>query len=195
MRSLCLTLSACVLALTAVHADDAVKEKSPTKTSEVKLKDMTLQVPNTWKTAKGSSMRLATYAIPKVEGDEDDAELSIFNFGGGGGGVGANITRWVGQFDGSGRTSKVTKGMAGENEYYFVDITGTFKKPKPGSPPFRQETIAAEGYRMLGVILVLKDKGVYYLKLAGPEKTIKAAEADFRASFGGDSKSEKEYEL
>ncbi len=195
MRSLLLSLSIAALLSSAAVAQDAVKEKPAAKTSEVKLKDLVLKVPNTWKTAKGSSMRLATYAIPKVEGDADDAELSIFNFGGGGGEVGANITRWLGQFDGAGRTSKVTKGMAGENEYYFVDISGTFKKPKPGSPPFRQETVAAEGYRMLGVILVIKDKGVYYLKLAGPKKTIKAAEAEYRASFGGDSKSEKEYEL
>lgn len=191
--SVCLALS--ILPLTIVSGQDAVKEKTAVKTTEVQLKEMTLKVPNTWKTAKGSSMRLATYAIPKAEGDDDNAELSIFSFGGGGGGVAANVTRWVGQFDGAGRTSKITKGMAGTNEYYFVDVSGTFKKPKPGSPPFRQETITAKGYRMLGVILVLKDKGVYYLKLAGPQKTIKAAESDFRNSFGGDSKTEKAYEL
>ena len=48
---------------------------------------------------------------------------------------------------------------------------------------------------LVDVHTVIKDKGVYYLKLAGPKKTIKAAEAEYRASFGGDSKSEKEYEL
>lgn len=193
MRFVCLSLFAVASLMVTATAQDAVQEK--TKTTEVKLKDLTLQVPDTWKTAEGSRMRLATYAIPKVEGDDDDGELSIFNFGGGGGGLSDNITRWIGQFDGDGRESKITKGMAGENEYVFVDVSGTFKKPKPGSPPFRQETIAAPGYRMHGVILVLKDKGVYYLKLAGPDKTVKAAAADFRASFGGDSKSEKDFEI
>lgn len=195
MRLFCLWMSAATLLTATVSAQDAVKEKAETKTTEVQLKDLSLKIPQTWKTAPGSRMRLATYGIPKVEGDEDNAELSIFNFGGGGGSLSDNITRWIGQFDGTGRTTKVTKGMAGENEYVFVDIAGTYKKPKPGSPPFRQETIAAPDYRMHGVILTVKDKGVYYLKVAGPDKTVKAAATDFRASFGGDVKSEKDHEL
>ncbi len=192
----------CVLVTTAltanVNAQEAVKEAAgaeTTKTTEVKLKDLLLKIPETWKTAEGSRMRLATYAIPKADGDTDDAELSIFNFGGGGGGMSDNVTRWVGQFDGAGRESKVTKGMAGDNEYVFVDVSGIYKKPKPGSPPLLQETIAAPDYRMHGVILMLKDGGVYYLKLAGPDKTVKAAAADFRGSFGGDEKSEKDFEI
>lgn len=197
MRFFCLWMFVTALLITNVDAQEAVKEKeeAATKTTDVKLKDLTLKIPDTWKTAPGSRMRLATYAIPKAEGDADNGELSIFNFGGGGGGLSDNITRWIGQFDGAGRESKVTKGMAGDNEYVFVDISGTYKRPKPGSPPFRQETIAAPDYRMHGVIFTLKGKGVYFLKLAGPDKTVKAAAADFRRSFGADKKTEKDFAL
>ena len=48
---------------------------------------------------------------------------------------------------------------------------------------------------MLGVILELEDKGVYYLKLTGPDATIKAQADAFRKSFGGDAKSETDFEI
>ncbi len=57
--------------------------------------------------------------------------------------------------------SKSVKGMAGENEYVLVDISGTYNKPD--GPPILRKTKAVPAYRMMGVILVLKGKGVYYL--------------------------------
>lgn len=164
------------------------------KTTDVKVKDMTLKVPETWKQKPNSSnMRLATYEIPAADGDAENGELTIFSFGGGGGGVGANLTRWIGQFGTDGRTSKVTKGKAGDNDYYFADIAGVYNKPV--GPPILRKTKPTPGYRMLGVILVLEGKGVYYLKLTGPDATIKAEADIFRASFGGDRKSEKDFEI
>jgi gluconolactonase len=48
---------------------------------------------------------------------------------------------------------------------------------------------------MLGVILNIKGKGNYFLKLAGPHKTVSAAAAQLRASFGGNEKEEKEFKI
>src|SRR5262245_29631257 len=46
-----------------------------------------------------NKLRMAQFAIPKVGGDSEDAELVIFYFGkGGGGGNDDNIKRWKGQF-------------------------------------------------------------------------------------------------
>jgi len=194
MRSFCFCLSVILLMNSSVQADDADKSKTSTKTEEVKLKDLTLKVPSKWKTApSSSSMRLATYEIPSADGDSETGELTIFNFGGGGGDVASNLTRWIGQFAGDGRTSKVTKGKAGDNDYYFADITGTYNKSV--GPPVLRKTEQKDGYRMLGVILKLDGKGVYFLKLAGPDATIKAAATDFRASFGGDDKTEADFEI
>jgi gluconolactonase len=185
---LCLTLLA-GLAIPSTRADEQAA-----KTVEVKHRDLTLQIPEDWKTQPNSSnLRLATYHIPAVKDDKEPAELTIYNFGGGGGGVADNISRWVAQFASEGRESKVTQGMAGENEYYYADISGTYNKPV--GPPILRKTAPAPGYRMHAVILVIKDKGVYYLKMAGPDATV-AAQADvMRKAFGADAASEKPYEL
>jgi gluconolactonase len=190
-------ISVCLLLLlvtgTVAPAED-VKNGQEQKTTEVKLKDLTLKMPATWKLKPSTSrMRLATYTIPAAKGDSAPGELTIFNFAGGGGDVGANISRWVDQFSGEGRSSKVTKGKAGDNDYYFANITGTYRKPV--GPPILRKTESAPGYRMAGVILVLQGKGVYYLKLAGPDATIKSQAEAFRKSFGGSSDAEEAYEI
>lgn len=172
----------------------AVQEAKEIGTREVKLKDLTLKLPMTWEEQKSaSSMRLGTYSIPAVKGDEEPAELAVFNFGGGGGTVSDNLDRWIKQFSGDGKTVKVTKGKAGENEYFIADIAGTYNKPV--GPLVLQKTEPAENYRMLGAIVVLEGKGVYFLKLAGPDATVKAQAKMFRESFMGDVAKETDYEI
>lgn len=160
----------------------------------VKLKDLTLQLPKSWSESDlKSSMRLATYEIPAAEGDKEKGELSISTFPGGGGGVDQNLARWVDQFDARGRTSVIKKGKAGENEYYIADLSGTYKKSV--GPPILRKTEPAPGYRMLAVILVMKNEEVYFLKLTGPDKTVKAQAETLRKTFGGASAGEEAYEL
>lgn len=170
---------------TGLSADDA-----PAKTVEVKLQDLTLNVPTSWKESPKRPMRLATWSIPAAEGDEGTGELAVYHFRGGGGGVEANIARWIGQFDRKERVTKITTGKAGEDTYYVVEVTGTYNQPI--GPPIRQQTKPVAGSRMLAVILQL-DKGVYYLKLTGKDATVKAQSDALRAAFGGDAKSEKEH--
>jgi len=166
-------------------------EDTAEQTTAVKLKALTLNIPATWTQAKKrSSMRLATFEIPAVEGDENNAELAIYSFPGGGGSVGANISRWVGQFSGKGRKATITRGKAGDQNYYVVEVSGTYNQPV--GPPIRQQTKAVEGSRMLAVILQL-DEGVYFLKLTGRDKTVKAQSQSLRQSFGGTTESEEEY--
>lgn len=169
----------------AASADDTAK------TREDKLKALTLNVPESWKqSAQKSSMRLATYEIPGPKEDDAPAELAIYNFPGGGGPVESNIRRWIGQFESKGRTTKVTIGSANEKPYYVVEVTGTYNQPV--GPPIRRQTKPVEGARMLAVILQL-DQGVYYLKLTGPDETVKAQSDALRAAFGGNVKTEKEH--
>lgn len=189
------TLLPMLLLLSVVAAVRAEDEKVQAETVSVKLQGLELKLPKTWaKSDTVSSMRLATYEIPVAEGDKDKGELSIFTFPGGGGGVAANLDRWVGQFSTKGRTMKVTQGTGNaKSTYYLADIAGTFNKPI--GPPILRKTEAAEGYRMLAAIIVLENEDVFYLKLTGPDATIKAQSDAFRASFGGDAKTEKPYEL
>ena len=174
-----------------LSADEPAKAGDVTT---VKLKDLTLQLPKSWSESDlKSSMRLATYEIPAAEGDKEKGELAISTFPGGGGGVDQNLARWVDQFDAKGRTSVIKKGKAGENEYYIADLSGTYKKSV--GPPILRKTEPAPGYRMLAVILVMKNEEVYFLKLTGPDKTIKAQAETFRKTFGGAGAGEEAYEL
>lgn len=186
-RTSILVLTLLVSAQLSTAADDA-----PPKTTDVTLRGLTLKVPAGWKKSpKQSSMRLATFEILSAKDDGGAAELAIYSFPGGGGSVEANISRWIGQFESKERESRVTVGRSGDHEYHLVEISGTYNQPV--GPPIRRQTKAVADSRMLGVILAL-DSGVYYLKMTGPDETVKAQADALRKSFGGDVATEKESE-
>ena len=161
------------------------------KTKKVMAKDITLNVPTTWKQSPASNnLRTAQFAIPKVEGDRDDAELVVYFFGGAGGGVNANLERWSGQFQPGGKKQKIYKGESKQGEYYLLDITGVYNKPI--GPPINRQTNPTPGYQMLAVVLMVKDKGNYLLKLTGPQKTVAAASKALRLAIDADLKKEAE---
>lgn len=178
-------------------AADEVAKKTDAKAEEtttVKLRDLSLALPKSWSASdQQSQMRLATYFIPAAAGDKEKGELAISTFAGGGGGIAPNLQRWISQFDAAGRKAAVKKGKAGANEYYIADITGTYQKSV--GPPILRKTEPAPGYRMLGVIVVLPSEEVYFLKLTGPDATVKAQAEALRKSFGGKSEGEEDYEL
>ena len=176
----------------SAFGEERKEVKKEVKTREVKVRDITLNVPETWKQITPTSrFRAGQFAIPAVDGDKEAAELVIFTFGGGGGGVDANVKRWTGQFQAKGRKTKTTTGKSRLGEYVLVDLTGTYNKPI--GPPVQRKTKATPGSRMLGVILAIEKKGNYFLKLTGPEKTVTAATKAFRKSFGANASKEKEY--
>jgi gluconolactonase len=164
------------------------------ETREVKVEDIILQTPTHWKQQEPSNrLRLAQFVIPAVEGDKEPAELVISFFGGDGGGVDANLKRWNEQFTGDDKKIKLTEGVSPQGNYYFSEVSGTYQKPV--GPPIAGKKEPAPGYRSLNVILQVPSKGNYFLRLIGPDKTVKAAAAAFRASFGGDAAKEKPYEI
>lgn len=136
--------------------------------------DLGWEAPATWQKAENpSSMRIATYKIPRAAGDAEDGELSISKAGGS---VDANIQRWAGQFqtkspDAVKRTPKTVNGMP----VTVVEIRGTFTgSGMPGGPPGDPKT----SYALLGAI-VEAGQASWFFKLTGPEKTLDAAKADF----------------
>ncbi len=169
--------------------EDAEAKKEPSKTVEVKARDLTLNVPESWKQEEPtSSLRLTQFQIPASEGDKEAAELTVFNFGGGGS-VEDNVKRWINQFEPKDREVKILTGDGRQGKYILTDISGTYNKPD--GPPILRKTIPASNYRVMSVILVIEMKGVYYLKVTGPKKTVSDARKAFRESFGA-SDEEKE---
>jgi len=165
------------------------------KTREVELEartfQLTLRVPDSWKQEKStSSMRLAQFVIPPLEGDKEPADLVLYYTGMGGmGPVDANIKRWVGQIDPNGRTVKIFTGKSKKGKYTLVDGRGTYLKPI--GPPIQRKSKPMPGAQMLAMILET-EKGPVYLKLTGPEKTVTGAADDLRKAVGADIAEEKE---
>lgn len=150
-------------------------------TKKVKVGDVVLVVPGTWKQQPPSNrLRLAQFQIPPSGDDKEPAELSVFNFGGGGA-VAQQVDRWKGQFLPTNREFSMEEGKIELGAYVLVDLAGTFKKPT--GPPVLRKTTEMRGAKML-VVMVSTKKGNYFLKLVGLNATVSAAAADFRKSIG-----------
>ena len=181
-----------VSAATVLVCCIAAAQEKEKATQVVEVKEIKLTVPKAWKQEKPSNQfRVAQFKIDAADGDKEGAELVITQFGGGGGGVDDNIKRWINQFESKDRKAKVTKGKSKLGDYVVADVTGTYLKPD--GPPIAGKTKPTPGSRVLNVMLMIEDKGVYFLKLAGPEKTVTAAATDLRTSFGAKADDEKDF--
>lgn len=137
------------------------------------------QAPAAWKSiTPKSTIRKAQLAVPAAEGDKEAGELVVFAFPGGAGSVQANLDRWQAQFKGAdGKApaleSKKVKSQSSV-EVTRVELKGTYTEPTfgQGDPKPRP------GFALLGCI-VETPKTSYFLKLTGPEATLKAAGPSF----------------
>jgi len=137
--------------------------------------DLRFRAPDGWTTEKSTSTtRVAQYKLPKVEGDKEDASLVLYYFGASqGGSPQANIDRWIGQMqqpDGSdSKTRSKTDSLTVNGlKVTTVDVAGTYTaEMAPGSGTFHND----ENYRLRAAVIETP-KGNYFVKLAGPAKTI-----------------------
>lgn len=190
-RSNCIVLGAGLFVTLSLSVLSARAEDKPTV---IEIQDIKLTVPADWKQEPpANKLRLAQFKIDPAEGDKEAAEMVVSSFGGGGGGIDANLKRWVNQFATDGRKEAFTVGECDQGKYYLSDLSGTYNKPI--GPPIAGKTQPTKGYRSVGVILQASDKGVYFLKLTGPEKTVAGAIKGLRTCIGGNADKEEEYEL
>src|SRR5262245_53633097 len=82
--------------LRPVHGEDG--KKPGDKPRDVKIEDITLSIPGSWKEVEAPRLINAKFEVPPVEGDPEAAEFTISFFGGDAGGVDSNVQRWIGQF-------------------------------------------------------------------------------------------------
>jgi hypothetical protein len=128
-----------------------------------------------------NATRVAQYRLPRAGQDSEDASLVVSFFGGQGGSREANVKRWTDQFDqADGRKSseamesseRTVNGM----RVFEVALSGTYvAETSPGSG----ERYHKEGWRMLAAI-VDAPLGPHYLKLTGPETTVREWEPSYR---------------
>lgn len=143
-------------------------------------------VSDAWKVRPPSSaMRQAEIAIPKAEGDPEDAELVVFHFGSReGGSIQDNLDRWYAQFEGpDGKppvaSAKVGKRDVGGLAVTTVDVAGRYVAAiRPGAP----ERHDKPNFRMLAAVVSTKG-GDFFFKLVGPTKTVEANAKRFEAAI------------
>ncbi len=135
------------------------------------------KVPAAWKTVPNpSSMRLATYRVPRAAGDTDDADVSVTRAGGG---TDANIDRWVGQFEGKPEAKRETKTVHGF-KVTEVEVSGTYL----GGGMMGGGASSKPGFTLLGAIV--EGPGTpYFFKLTGPSASVHGARAAFDAMLAG----------
>lgn len=129
------------------------------------------KAPSRWQLVPNpSTMRLATYRVPRAPGDATDAELLITRAGGS---ADANADRWIHQFDEAGqKTAKRTMRAVGLGEVAMVEVQGTY------SGGMGQEGSSQRGWALLGAIASTPGMP-YFFKLTGPEKSVRAARREF----------------
>jgi hypothetical protein len=146
----------------------------------VDAKGLKFEAPAAWKSSTPkSSMRRAQLTAEPIEGDDYKAELIVFAFAGGAGSVEANLERWRKLFkDEDGNPPKIeSKKVEGKNvevtraetsgHYYPAQLGGNKEPDRPGA-------------RLLGAI-VMGDDTSYYIRMIGPDKTMKKLTEDFDA--------------
>jgi hypothetical protein len=128
--------------------------------------------PPTWKSLPNpSTMRLATYRIPRADGDTQDTDLSVVQAGGT---ADANIDRWLGQFDQAGKDTRTVKTVHGM-KVTIVEVQGTYlgggmmADNKPSSSP---------GFALLAAIVETPGTPTFF-KMVGPAKSVAAARPAF----------------
>jgi len=142
--------------------------------------------PQGWqKQTTTSPMRVAEFALPRADGDTEDAQLVLYYFGGSGGSVDANLQRWVAQMQQpDGRPSstvakKATRTVNGLT-VTLLDVSGIYvAETAPGSA----ERHNKPNFRLRAGV-VETPGGPYFIKLTGPAKTIAKWERAFEQFVG-----------
>ena len=139
--------------------------------------------PPLWVSQGSRPMRVVTYRVPAAEGDPEDGECAVFYFGSGQGGtVGANLKRWISQFEQPGGTSsedaaKIKQQVISGLNVTTVDLSGIYLASVRPMSPVKQRK---PGYRLLGAI-VDAPEGALFFKFTGPAPTVASSAEQFRA--------------
>ncbi len=137
--------------------------------------------PEQWEAQGARAMRAATYTIRTNR--EGTAECAVFFFGSDqGGAVGANIDRWINQFeqpDGTPSAERATSSHSEQSGWPLtqVEVAGTYTA---GMGAAGQGQEPQSGYRLLGAIIE-GPQGAVFFKLTGPEAVVEDSRDEFAA--------------
>ena len=165
-------------------ADEPSKGVAEDSTPHVK--PLRYNVPATWTKTESSDdgERRAAYSVPKAGDDKEDGEVLVLFFGtGSGGDRDKQWDIWFGQLDGDPKSiathgSFETNGMQVET----FETAGKYKlNIGPQRPGMKRSPVqmVKDNFRMIGAVVHTKDRGNWFVRLVGPDATVKAAKSDF----------------
>lgn len=163
-----IALAALIVSL-AVYADD--------KGTATELDGLKSTAPASWKSEKPTGMnRVYQFTIPKAEDEKFDTTLLIFQFPGGAGGVEANINRWKGMMKPAEGTKaedayKTSELKVGDAKVTLFEASGTYMFK---ARPMDAEAEARPEHKFIGVIFEGPKGNTYFMRMAGPKKTMDA---------------------
>jgi hypothetical protein len=135
-------------------------------------KPLRFTAPATWKSeAPSSSLRVAQYRVPRATGDTEDGVVVVSTFPEMRGMTQMNVDRWIAQFGQpdsrpSKNVAKVTTMEVAGMKTTILRITGTYENHT--------------GWAMCAADIETPE-GPWFVKMTGPEKTIKENETAFDA--------------
>ena len=151
-------------ALTAEAAENAIQGAGGT---------IQFEVPEGW-TVKQPKVRIIEneLSIPAVEGDDRPGRMTMMSAGGS---IKANLDRWKGQFKTTAEPRQEKLKIHGHN-VHLLDLRGTYMDRRGPFGPAQPR----EDYRMLGIVMELEGRGLYFIKMYGPVTTIDKNEDKLR---------------
>ncbi len=157
--------------LPSLGQDTPAKPAAEAKGESLKLAGgkVVVEKPSSWKTVPPKSNIIEYEFRAPAEGDET-SRVTIMSASGG---IEANITRWIGQFDGLKKSdAKLEKKEIGKTIAHIVELEGTYKESMGGGPFAPGPMKKLENHAMLGVILELDTGDTVFIKMTGPKKIV-----------------------
>ncbi len=144
----------------------------------VTVAGVTFTPPSDWIDNGPSGMRKADYSFTAVEGETEDASMTVFYFGADqGGAVQANIDRWVAQVKTADSPEPIQKELTVDGmKVTTVEVIGSYS----GAMSNATTAEKSENSKLFGAV-VEGPEGSVFFKLTGPDKTATKMAEGFNA--------------
>lgn len=165
-----------------------VYEVPPTWT-KVDKQDVVIEDTKKRKAVAASPVK-GIYKLPKVGEDKEEAELQVMFPGLGKPGDPEPIVKdWLDSFDGKVADTAVREKLEVNGiQIEIIEVAGTWKVPlAPTVGPQKRVPVSMvkKGFRLLGAVVKVPQRGNWFFRLVGPDETVLAGKSGFRAMLEG----------
>ena len=176
-----------ILAAACSRAPSEPEPEAKTTAPSTGVKALSFAPPGTWNQVDSSTSgeKRATYKVPKVGGDKEDAELTVWFYGTGSGGDAApHVDEWLRFFQGDPQKDSRRETVTVDGRTIdFAETAGKYKMPVgPPIGPNKKTPmqIVKEDFRMLVGVVHTAEQGNWFFRVIGPNDTVESARDAFQ---------------